>query len=98
MCFIFEGLGRREVGLNPNSAGELMKARGKVQFSCFWDSRGSTMKQETYEWHRVTGAWHNGLNHVHEHSQGKKDGDACKKITHQKKSESSEVYHFQSMK
>ena len=75
----FRGWGRREIGLNPNSAGELMKARGKVQFSCFWDSRGSTMKQETYEWHRVTGAWHNGLNHVHEHSQRKKDGDACKK-------------------
>ena len=37
------GWGRTEVGLNPNSAGELMKARGKVQFSCFWDSWGSTM-------------------------------------------------------
>ena len=33
----FRGWGRREVGLNPNSAGELMKALGKVQFSCFWD-------------------------------------------------------------
>ena len=52
---------------------------GKSNLVVFGDTRGSTMKQETYEWHRVTGAWHNGLNHVHEHSQGKKDGDACKK-------------------
>ena len=37
------GWGTREVGLNPNSAGELMMALGKVQFSCFWDFGGSTI-------------------------------------------------------
>ena len=37
------GWGRREVGLNPNSAGELMKALGKVQFSCFLGFWGSTI-------------------------------------------------------
>ena len=37
VLYFLRGWGRREVGLNPNSAGELMKALGKVQFSCFWD-------------------------------------------------------------
>ena len=35
--------------------------------------------QGTYEGHGVTCAGHDRLHHVHEHGQGKQDGDACKK-------------------
>ena len=33
----------------------------------------------TYEGHGVTCAGHDGLHHVHEHGEGKQDGNACKK-------------------
>ena len=35
--------------------------------------------KRTYEGHGVACAGHDRLHHVHEHSQGKQDGNACKK-------------------
>ena len=43
------------------------------------DDQKNKLLKGTYEGHGVTCAGHDGLHHVHEHGEGKQDGNACKK-------------------